>query len=110
LYVDLLPLVNSKRIELLDDQRLVTQLCGLERRTARGGRDSVDHAPGAHDDRVNAVAGLASMIMDKYGSYTLEGFRTDDNPDAEEDKKARDFRYQQEFAGMLLRTTGHWPW
>ncbi|MGI4794054.1 MAG: Arm DNA-binding domain-containing protein [Janthinobacterium lividum] len=28
-----------------------------ERRTARGGRDSIDHAPGAHDNLVNAVAG-----------------------------------------------------
>src|SRR5262249_19712611 len=25
--------------------------------TARGGRDSIDHAPGAHDDIANAVAG-----------------------------------------------------
>jgi hypothetical protein len=33
---------------------------GLEWRTARGGRDSIDHAPGAHDDLANAVAGLAA--------------------------------------------------
>jgi hypothetical protein len=32
-----------------------TQLCELERRTARGGRDSVDHAAGGHDDVANAV-------------------------------------------------------
>jgi hypothetical protein len=108
LYVDFLPLVNSRRVELLDDQRLINQLCGLERRTARGGRDSIDHAPGGHDDVVNAVAGLAAMILSKYGSYTLEGFRTDDNPDAEEDKKARDWRYQQELRGHILRSTGHW--
>jgi hypothetical protein len=36
---------------------LANQLCGLERRTARGGRDSIDHAPGAHDDLANCVAG-----------------------------------------------------
>jgi hypothetical protein len=57
LYVDLLPLLNSRRIEILDHPRLVAQLCGLERRTARGGRDSIDHAPGGHDDLANAVAG-----------------------------------------------------
>jgi len=28
-----------------------------ERRTTRGGRDSIDHLPGAHDDLANAVAG-----------------------------------------------------
>jgi hypothetical protein len=57
LYRDLLPLVNSGKVELLDHSRLVTQLCGLERRTARSGKDSIDHAPGAHDDLVNAAAG-----------------------------------------------------
>jgi hypothetical protein len=46
---------------------LLTQLVGLERRTARGGRDSIDHAPGAHDDLANAVAGLAATA--KRGSY-----------------------------------------
>ncbi|SHF60588.1 hypothetical protein SAMN02745157_2525 [Kaistia soli DSM 19436] len=57
LYRDLLPVLNSRNIDLLDHDRLVTQLIGLERRTARGGRDSIDHAPGAHDDIANAVAG-----------------------------------------------------
>jgi hypothetical protein len=46
---------------------LLTQLVGLERRTARGGRDSIDHAPGAHDDLAKAVAGLAATA--KRGSY-----------------------------------------
>jgi hypothetical protein len=57
LYRDLLPLLNSGNVELLDDQRLVQQLCALERRTARGGRDSIDHPPGNHDDLANAAAG-----------------------------------------------------
>ena len=39
----------------------LNQLIGLERRTARGGRDSIDHGPGGHDDVCNAVAGLASV-------------------------------------------------
>ena len=41
LYHDLLPLLNAKRVELLDRPRLSAQLVGLERRTARSGRDSV---------------------------------------------------------------------
>jgi hypothetical protein len=57
IYRDLLPLLNSGRVDLLDHEKLVTQLCSLERRTSRGGRDSIDHAPGAHDDVANAVAG-----------------------------------------------------
>jgi hypothetical protein len=57
IYRDLLPLVNSGACELLDEPRLVAQLASLERRTARGGKDSIDHAPGGHDDVINAAAG-----------------------------------------------------
>ena len=59
IYLELLPLVNAGRVQLLDVPRLVPQLTGLERRTSRSGRDSVDHGPGGHDDLVNAVAGVA---------------------------------------------------
>jgi hypothetical protein len=109
LYTSLLPLINSRRIELLDDQRLIAQLCSLERRTARGGRDSIDHPPGAHDDVVNSVAGLASIIHSKYGSYSLWGaFDIEDDPDEEKDKKARDARYQQALRAHIWNVTGHW--
>jgi hypothetical protein len=57
IYRDALPLINSGRIELLDHRRLASQIFSLERRTARGGRDSIDHAPGAHDDLANAALG-----------------------------------------------------
>ena len=66
LYRDLLPLLNARRVELLDLPRLSAQLCGLERRTARSGRDSIDHAPNAHDDLANAVAGvLVGVDLDR---------------------------------------------
>ena len=45
IYRDLLPMINSRRVELLDHPRLIQQLTSLERRTARGGRDSIDHPP-----------------------------------------------------------------
>jgi hypothetical protein len=78
LYRDLLPLLNSGRLELLDHTKCLNQLCGLERRTARGGKDSIDHAPGGHDDLANAVAGLAA-INSKYGNYdvSFSGFQPD---------------------------------
>lgn len=62
LYRDTLPLINSKQIELLDNPRLIAQLVGLERRVGRGGRDSIDHAPGGHDDVANVVCGLAAGL------------------------------------------------
>src|SRR5262245_35840739 len=65
LYRDLLPLINSGAVDLLDHDRLLMQLSSLERRTSRGGRDSIDHAPGAHDDIANAVAGaLVTAFVD----------------------------------------------
>ncbi len=70
LYRDFLPLLNSKRVDLLDHPRLVTQLSSLERRTARSGKDSIDHAPGAHDDVANVVAGaFTNLSVSKYGNY-----------------------------------------
>jgi hypothetical protein len=66
LYLDLLPLLNAKRVELLDNPRLSAQLTGLERRTARSGRDTVDHSPGGHDDLCNSVAGvLVGLDLDR---------------------------------------------
>jgi hypothetical protein len=69
LYVGLLALLNSRRIELPDNQKLRNQLVGLERRTARGGRDSIDHAPGQHDDCANAIAGLAAILTEQPMDY-----------------------------------------
>ena len=57
IYRELLPMLNSGEVELLDNETLLHQLVNLERRTARGGKDSIDHAPNAHDDVANAVAG-----------------------------------------------------
>ena len=50
--------MNSGRVDLLDHARVIAQLCSLERRVARGGRNSIDHLAGAHDDVANAIAGL----------------------------------------------------
>lgn len=61
LYAELLPLINSQRVELPDIRRLKDELAGLERRTSRTGKDSIDHAPGQHDDLINAAAGALVM-------------------------------------------------
>lgn len=61
LYGAFLPMLNSGRVALPDVPRLLRQLEGLERRTARGGRETIDHAPGGHDDIANAVAGAAVL-------------------------------------------------
>ena len=58
IYKELLPLINSGEVELLDIERMINQLVNLERRTGRGGRDSIDHPPTGHDDLINAAAGV----------------------------------------------------
>jgi hypothetical protein len=57
IYLAALPVINSGLVELLDNKQLLTELSMLERRTARGGHDSVDHPPNAHDDLANAACG-----------------------------------------------------
>lgn len=69
LYQSFLPRLNSRQVTLLDNQRLITQLLSLERRTSRGGRDSIDHPVGLHDDVANSVAGLASLFTNAASSY-----------------------------------------
>ena len=61
LYRDMLPILNSGTADLLDSQHLINQLVSLERRVARGGRESIDHPPTGHDDLANAVAGALDL-------------------------------------------------
>lgn len=69
LYRDLLPLINSRAVDLLENDRMVSQLCGLERKTGRSGKDSIDHAPGGHDDVANAVAGALTLAIQSVGFH-----------------------------------------
>jgi hypothetical protein len=75
LYTDLLPKLMAKQIRLVDNTRLVNQLASLERRTARGGKDSIDHPPNGKDDVANVVAGLASIAAAPRHTVTIEELR-----------------------------------
>ena len=48
----------------------MAELVGLEWRTARSGKDTVDHSPGVHDDVASAAAG-ALALAGKYKAATL---------------------------------------
>ena len=76
LYANLLPMLNSRGAELLDDGRLVAQLCSLERRTSRAGKDQVGPGPRAHDDVCNCVAG--ALMLAQRGAPAL--WRREDLP------------------------------
>jgi hypothetical protein len=60
-YVAFLPLINSRAVDLLDHDRLITQLALLERRAGRSGKDGIDHPTNAHDDVANAAAGACVL-------------------------------------------------
>jgi hypothetical protein len=64
IYQTTLPLFTAGTVELLDSKRLVTQLTQLERKTTRGGRDSIDHPPNAHDDVANAACGALWLVKE----------------------------------------------
>ena len=81
LYTNMLPLLNSCRIELLDHSKMINQLIALERRTARGGRESIDHPPSGHDDLINAVAGAAVGALSEPNGAYIHRLMSDDDPD-----------------------------
>jgi len=63
LYLELLPLMTTGGVELLDQKRLKAQLANLERRTRAGGKDLITHYAGGHDDCANATAGVLVMAQ-----------------------------------------------
>lgn len=70
LYLSLVGFLNSRRIELPANARMVRELRSLERRRGPSGKDRVDHPPGGHDDLANAVAGLAYLLLRKRKGVT----------------------------------------
>jgi hypothetical protein len=62
----MLPKLNSRTLRLLDIPRLINQLAALERKTSRGGKDSIDHPPAGHDDLANMIAGVAACVAGQH--------------------------------------------
>jgi len=62
IYLESLVLFSTGRVRLLDNRTLLTELRQLERRTARSGKDSVDHPPKGHDDLANAACGVLWLL------------------------------------------------
>ncbi len=76
IYGNALAEINSGKLDLLDHARLIAQLVSLERKTARGGKDSIDHPPGAHDDVCNAAVGALVNLVSVQKSFA--GIWTDE--------------------------------
>lgn len=61
IYLEFMARLNSEAVILPPCNRTQRQFIALERRTSRAGRDTIDHPPGGHDDRANAVAGAVTV-------------------------------------------------
>jgi hypothetical protein len=106
LYSDsLLPMLNSGRVDLLDHSRAIQQICGLECHTARAGKDKVAHAPGAHDDLANAIAGLVARAGGGGYNWSLDWIDGPEQPPP--DPKAQEERVKRLVAAITA--TGRVP-
>ncbi len=57
IFLEALPLFTRGQVELLDDQALLSELLGLERRVRPMGKDMITHGPAGHDDVANSACG-----------------------------------------------------
>tara|TARA_R110002124_G_scaffold239494_1_gene404677 strand:+ start:7033 stop:8439 length:1407 start_codon:yes stop_codon:yes gene_type:complete len=71
LYLESLAALNSGQVELPPCEKTKRQFASLERRTSRSGRDSIDHPPGGHDDRANAVAGVVAHMTQRKANVAM---------------------------------------
>jgi hypothetical protein len=70
IYRNFLPLMSSGRVELLDSDRVIAQLCGLERHVGPSGKDQITHPDRGHDDLINAAAGALIYANRAARDYT----------------------------------------
>jgi hypothetical protein len=100
----------AKRVRLIDNMTLRTQLASLERRVGAGDRETVSHPQhaSAHDDVSCAACGALAAAA-KGGKYRYDStlsWVSGDGDDADE------FR-RQRLAAHILRTGGYyrqWTW
>jgi len=71
LYLAAIPVFTSKRIELLDIEKMTNEFRRLERRRGRSGKDTIDHPPRGSDDIANAVAGVIWLTSEHGGQFIM---------------------------------------
>lgn len=62
LYLHSIAAFTASRVELPNDAKLVDQLAALKRIVGSGGKETVEHPRGQHDDRANAVCGVLALL------------------------------------------------
>jgi hypothetical protein len=67
IYLECIPLFTRGMVRLPDHPKLLRELRLLERQCHRGGKESVDHPRGGHDDFANAVCGVLRGLSNRLG-------------------------------------------
>ena len=118
-YLAALPVFLARRVRLVDNAVLRSQLAGLERRFHSGDRESVSHAASAnaHDDVACSACG-AIVIAASRPTYNLWAAFPNEEMDPavarlfgreQSQAEARDERYRRGLAVHIFNCTGHWP-
>jgi hypothetical protein len=75
IYLAVIPLFTRSLVRLPDHAKLLRELRLLERQAHRGGKESVDHPRGGHDDYANAVCGVLHGLSLRHGyDFSYRGF------------------------------------
>lgn len=80
LYLEAAPLFARGQVDILDNKVQSGELRGLERRTGRSGKDSVDHAPRQHDDCANSLCGMLVNLVEPKAGFNFEFIDLDNPP------------------------------
>jgi len=107
IYSGILPILNSGRMTMMRDERLIYQLASLERTTAFGsGREKIDHPRDMNDDLANAVCGAAWLAGTWNGYDSSFRWINGGDEDAEERRNAE---YRAQFLAHV-RACGYPIW
>jgi hypothetical protein len=79
----------------------------LERQTHRGGKDSVDHPRGQHDDYANAVCGVLRTLSNYLG-FSLERMLDDGEENTQARQLSEADAWHQFRLHQYMRANGVW--
>jgi hypothetical protein len=109
IYSGILPILNSGRLTMPRNERLIHQLASLERTTAFGsGREKIDHPQGMSDDLANAVCG-AGWLAGTWNGYDSSFRWISGSGSAADEEERKNALYRAQFLAHI-RACGYPIW
>lgn len=107
IYLESLPLFTRGLVRLPDQPKLLRELRLLERTAHRGGRESVDHPRGAHDDYANACCGVLRTLSNYLG-FSIERMLDDGEENTKDRQQSEADQWHQFRLHQYMRANGVW--